>query len=87
MRRFFWDFYGGQSRGTASHFLAHLEEFFSRNGIDDCPMGVESHSMIHHATWCVVDEAVSEVVMTSLRPHRAETVAKVIAEEPDTATD
>ena len=81
MRRFFWDFYGGQSRGTASHFLAHLEEFLSRNDITDCPMGVESYSMIHHATWCVVDEQLGELVMTSLRPHRAETVAKVAPDD------
>ena len=72
MRRFFWDFFGGQAAGTAAHFRAHLDEFVVNQDLDDCASGTEAYSRVHHATWCTAPDAASEVIVTHLRPHRAD---------------
>ncbi len=72
MRRFYWDFYGGQAAGTAAHFRTHLDEFVASRDLGECPSGTEAYSPIHHAAWCRASDQASEVIVTHLRPHRAE---------------
>ena len=72
MRRFYWDFYGGQAAGTAAHFQAHFDEFVIARNLTGCASGTEAYSPIHHAAWCSASDEASEVIMTHLRPHRAE---------------
>jgi uncharacterized protein len=76
MRRFYWDFYGGQAAGTAAHFRVHLDEFVVNRELGECPSGTEAYSPSHHAAWCAASDKASEVIVTHLRPHRAESVSK-----------
>lgn len=70
MRRFYWDFTGGQAAGTAEHFRRHVDEFIQREGLDGCVTGTEGYSPLHHAAWCDTPDAHAEVVIRSLRPRR-----------------
>ena len=70
MRRFFWDFSGGQAAGTAEHFRRHLDEFLGREGIDGCKTGTEGYGPLHYAAWCDAPIAHSDAIIRSLRPRR-----------------
>lgn len=70
MRRFYWDFTGGQAAGTAEHFRRHLDAFLAREAIEGCATGTEGYSPLHHAAWCDAPDAAADLIARSLRPRR-----------------
>lgn len=71
MKRLYWDFFGGQSAGTAAHFRRHLDDFLAREALAGCATGTESYSPQHCAAWCDTPPASEELIIRTLRPRRA----------------
>jgi hypothetical protein len=72
--RVFWDFYGPSAKPTAEHFLHHLNEMISREGLTGNVegTGVEMLSEGWCATWCDAPLALAQRVGRSLNAKRAE---------------
>lgn len=71
--RFHWDFFGPDASPTAAHFVKHLEEFCTREGI------AQRRSWVSTATnGCTAslecEEAHMTLIRDRLRPKRAERV-------------
>lgn len=71
-KTYYWDFFGPQGHGTATHFAAHLQQFLERHGIEGCSVDVTSQETGHHAARCRAPEAAWTAIEESLRPRRAE---------------
>jgi uncharacterized protein len=67
---FFWDFYGPNAPGTATHFEKHLREFLAKNSLEGCTTGTESAGAGHMAAYCVPPPAARDPIARSLRPTR-----------------
>ena len=72
MRRLYWDFFGTRASGTAAHFLVHLDGFIDEMKIEACKTGLSDYTPAHSAAWCDAPEEACELIVTRLRPHRAE---------------
>ena len=75
MTRLYWDFRGGQAHGTAAHFQRHLVTFLEAREIMECPTGLEAYSAVHSAVFCDVGLDARPILVASLKPHRARTLA------------
>lgn len=71
--RFHWDFFGPDAPATAEHFLRHVDEFCTREGISGQRHWVTQHPMRCTAT-LECDERHLVLVRDRLRPKRAERV-------------
>lgn len=69
MRRYFWDFFGPLSEGTAKHFCHHLDEFIEQEKLTHCTTGVIGEEM-HHAAYCDAPEPHFDIIQRFLRPKR-----------------
>jgi uncharacterized protein len=67
---FYWDFFGPNATGTATHFEKHLQEFLRKNAVAGCETGTESAGEGHVAAFCVTPPGAVEVVERALRPKR-----------------
>ena len=70
-KTYYWDFFGPNAAGTATHFARHLTEFLQKNAIADCTVDTESAADGHVAARCVAPEAAWSVIEKSLRPRRS----------------
>ncbi len=70
MKRFVWDFFGGEAAGTAQHFVVHLGEWLARNGLADAPRGVDAAGPAQASAWVEVPDAAADQVIRALRPRR-----------------
>jgi hypothetical protein len=77
MRRLYWDFYGARATGTADHFRIHLNDFIAKLEFSDCETGLDIYTPAHSAAWCNAPETACDVLVTRLRPHRAERLDKI----------
>lgn len=67
----FWDYFGADAMGTATHFRAHLDEFLDREGLEGCETGVEiTEPGRSAAAWCRCPEALVATIGRALRPRR-----------------
>lgn len=71
--RFHWDFYGPDAPATAEHFIKHLDEFCTREGISGhrawtTKLPVKCSAVLE------CDEAHLVLVRDALRPKRGERV-------------
>jgi hypothetical protein len=73
-RRYFWDFFGPNARGSAEHFREHLSQFLERHSIEGCDLSLVSAGPGHHAAACVAPLDAAELIEGALRPRRRETV-------------
>lgn len=71
-RRYFWDFFGPNSEGTARHFREHLREFFDRHAVIGYELEVSSAGPGHHAASCTAPEEAEALILSALRPRRHE---------------
>lgn len=67
---FHWDFFGPTAKGTAEHFLHHLEEFIAQRGIQLCETGLDSADRTHWAAWCRTAAHQRSIFEKTLRPQR-----------------
>jgi uncharacterized protein len=67
---FYWDFFGPNATGTATHFEKHLQEFLRKNAVAGCSTGTESAGEGHLAAYCVTPAAAVELVERALKPKR-----------------
>ena len=72
MRRLYWDFFGSRAAGTAEHFRIHLDGFIVDMDIVGCETGLCDYTTAHSAAWCDAPDAACDLLVTRLRPHRAE---------------
>ena len=72
VRRLFWDFYGARATGTADHFRVHLDDFINKMDLGGCETGTADYTGIHTAAWCDAPAEACDLLVTRLRPHRAE---------------
>ena len=66
-----WDFYGGDSKGTAEHHVRHLKEFMQRESLAFTDTSVESTIDMHHMATMTVNESDLIVIRDVLKPNRA----------------
>lgn len=69
MRRYFWDFFGPHSEGTARHFHEHLDEFLAREKLAGCTTGVVAEDR-SFAAFCDAPDEHHDVIQRALRPKR-----------------
>lgn len=67
---FYWDFFGPNATGTATHFEKHLREFLEKNAVQGFSTGTESAGEDHLAAYCVTPGHAVEIVEKALRPRR-----------------
>jgi hypothetical protein len=70
MKRFLWDFFGGDAAGTAGHFAIHLGEWLGRNGLAEAPRGVQATGPAQASVWVEVPDEAGERIIRALRPKR-----------------
>jgi len=70
MKRFLWDFFGGDAAGTAGHFAIHLGEWLTRNGLGDAKRGVLASDPGQASVFLEVPDEAGEQVIRALRPKR-----------------
>ena len=70
-----WDFRGPAAKGTAEHHIVHLNEFTTREGIENRGTGILEHSEMFCSAWLCVPEADMLTVRDALRPQRGQRVA------------
>ena len=66
---FYWDFYGPDAEGTATHHRRHVEEFLAARGIAGGLSGVQLAEG-HAAAWYEVPAERADEVGLALRPRR-----------------
>jgi hypothetical protein len=71
-KTYYWDFFGPNAAGTATHFARHLTEFLEKNGIAGCTVDTTSEEEGHLAARCLAPETAWAVIEKSLRPRRAD---------------
>ena len=69
-RTYFWDFFGPNAQGTATHFEKHLREFLTKNAVEGCVTGTESEGEGHLAAFCVAPALAHDIIQRALRPKR-----------------
>jgi len=67
---FYWDFFGPNATGTATHFEKHLQQFLQKNAVAGCETGTESAGEGHLGVFCVTPSAAVEIVEQALKPKR-----------------
>ena len=70
-----WDFRGPGAKGTAEHHVIHLNEFATRENIENRGAGTTEHSEVFWSAWLCVPEADMLKVRDALKPHRGQRVA------------
>jgi uncharacterized protein len=70
MKKYCWDFFGPNARGTAEHFERHLRQFLATHDLVDCETGLESGGHGHQAVTCTAPTACEQRIEGSLRPRR-----------------
>ena len=67
-----WDFRGPNAVQIAEHHKTHLQEFARLEAIEDCILGTESVSDMHHIVYMVVDEPLVSDLRQRLKPNRGQ---------------
>ena len=67
---FYWDYFGPNAQGTASHFKRHLDEFLELHNLGGCVTGETTHAEGHWCAFCAAPEPAHDTLTQVLRPRR-----------------
>ena len=69
-----WDFRGPSSKHTATHFKAHLLEFFEAEKLEWYTCEVEAVNESYHYTFVITSKAHLALIKSALKPNRGQLV-------------
>lgn len=66
-----WDFRGPDSLKYAQHHAIHLQQFCTRENLQDIETGSEGFGEMHSIAFMVIPESLKLIIRDALKPNRA----------------